>query len=83
VSVYGIRGRGCKLLARCTAITGGGSHCKGMTIDSSGYCHAHHPDRAEQRRRAARRTESRGFADRQLVGIVLVLCYPFAPSSLL
>lgn len=42
-------------MTKCTAITQGGSRCKGMAIDSSGYCHAHHPDRAEQRSRAARK----------------------------
>ncbi len=40
-------------MARCTAITGSGTRCKGIAIDSSGLCHAHHPDRAEQRRRHA------------------------------
>jgi hypothetical protein len=38
---------------RCNAITGSGTRCKGVAIDSSGLCHAHHPDRAEQRRRHA------------------------------
>ena len=38
---------------RCSAITGSGTRCKGVAIDSSGICHAHHPDRAEQRRRHA------------------------------
>jgi hypothetical protein len=42
-------------LAKCTAITRGGSRCKGIAIDSSDYCHAHHPDRAEQRKLAASR----------------------------
>ena len=38
---------------RCNAITGSGTRCKGVAIDSSGLCHAHHSDRAEQRRRYA------------------------------
>ncbi len=38
---------------RCNAITGSGTRCKGIAIDSSGLCHAHHPDRAEQRKRHA------------------------------
>ena len=42
-------------MGKCTAITRGGSRCKGIAVDSSGYCHAHHPDRAEQRKRAASR----------------------------
>ena len=33
----------------------GGGRCRGIAIDSSGLCHAHHPDRAEQRSRAARK----------------------------
>ncbi len=44
----------------CTAITRGGGRCKGIAIDSSGLCHAHHPDRAEQRRRAASKGGQRG-----------------------
>ena len=44
----------------CTAITGSGTRCKGIAIDSSGLCHAHHPERAEQRSRAARKGGKRG-----------------------
>jgi hypothetical protein len=40
-------------MPKCTAITRGGARCKGIAIDSSGYCHAHHPDRAAARSRAA------------------------------
>src|SRR5829696_1317783 len=47
-------------MAVCTAITGSGTRCKGIAIDSSGLCHAHHPDRAEARSRAARRGGKRG-----------------------
>ncbi len=47
-------------MATCTAITTGGGRCKGTAIDSSGLCHAHHPDRAEQRSRAARKGGIRG-----------------------
>lgn len=47
-------------MASCTAITQGGGRCKGVAIDGSGYCHAHHPDRAEQRKRAARKGGQRG-----------------------
>src|SRR5215204_1143620 len=47
-------------MAGCTAITGSGTRCKGIAIDSSGLCHAHHPDRAEARSRAARRGGKRG-----------------------
>lgn len=44
----------------CTAITQGGGRCKGVAIDGSEWCHAHHPDRAEQRSRAARKGGQRG-----------------------
>jgi hypothetical protein len=48
-------------LTSCTAITQGGGRCKGIAIDSSGrLCHAHHPDRADQRSRAARKGGQRG-----------------------
>ncbi len=38
----------------------GGGRCKGIAIDGFGLCHAHHPDRAEQRRRAASKGGQRG-----------------------
>jgi hypothetical protein len=47
-------------LSVCTAITGSGTRCRGVAIDSSGLCHAHHPDRAEARSRAARKGGKRG-----------------------
>jgi len=39
---------------RCTAITKGGSRCS-HTATADTFCHLHHPDRAEQRRRDASR----------------------------
>jgi hypothetical protein len=47
-------------LAKCTAITRGGTRCKGVAIDGSGYCYAHSPDHAAERRRAARKGGKRG-----------------------
>jgi hypothetical protein len=47
-------------MAVCTAITGSGTRCKGTAIDASGLCHAHHPDRAEARRRAGSKGGKRG-----------------------
>lgn len=47
-------------MAVCTAITGSGTRCKGIAIDSLGLCHAHHPDRAKARSRAAKRGGKRG-----------------------
>jgi hypothetical protein len=47
-------------LAGCTAITQGGERCKGVAIDSSGFCYSHHPDHAQARRRASRKGGKRG-----------------------
>src|SRR5829696_10149124 len=47
-------------MARCTAIAGSGQHCRAIAITSSDYCHAHHPDRAQARSRAARKGGQRG-----------------------
>jgi hypothetical protein len=47
-------------LTKCTAIKQGGERCKGIAIDDSGYCYAHHPDHAEDRARAARKGGKRG-----------------------
>ncbi len=47
-------------MAKCTAITRGGERCKGVAIDSSGLCYAHHPDHAGDRMRAARKGGKRG-----------------------
>ena len=47
-------------MAKCTAITRGGERCKGIAIDSSGYCYAHHPDHEQNRRQAARKGGRRG-----------------------
>ena len=47
-------------MAKCTAITRGGERCRGIAIDSSGYCYAHHPDHEQDRRQAARKGGKRG-----------------------
>ena len=47
-------------MATCTGITRRGDRCKGIAIDSSGYCYAHHPDHVEDRQRAARKGGRRG-----------------------
>ncbi len=52
---------------RCNAITGSGTRCKGIAIDSSGLCHAHHPDRAEQRKRHAAKGGRRAGRGRAVV----------------
>ncbi len=47
-------------MAKCTGITRTGERCKGIAIDDSGYCYAHHPDHADDRKRAARKGGKRG-----------------------
>ena len=47
-------------MATCTGITRSGERCRGVAIDGSGLCYAHHPDHAEDRRRAARKGGHRG-----------------------
>ena len=47
-------------MARCTAIAGSGQRCRAIAIAGSDYCHAHHPDRAQARSRAARKGGHRG-----------------------
>jgi hypothetical protein len=59
-------------LAKCSAIAQSGERCKGMAIDASGLCHAHHPDRAEARRQAGRRGGKRGGRGRPLAELQAV-----------
>ncbi len=47
-------------MTKCTAITQGGTRCKGIAKGSSDYCYAHHPDHAGARRRAAQKGGKRG-----------------------
>ena len=56
-------------MAKCTAITRGGDRCKGDAIDSSGYCYSHHPDYAEDRKRAARKGGKRGGRGRPVADL--------------
>ncbi len=59
-------------MTKCTAITQGGTRCKGIAKGSSAYCYAHHPDHADARRRAARQGGKRGGRGRpqaELAGI--------------
>ena len=41
-------------------ITGAGERCRAIAIGGSDYCHPQHPDRADARRRAARKGGKRG-----------------------
>jgi hypothetical protein len=56
-------------LAACSAIARSGERCKGVAIDGSGLCYAHHPDHVESRRRAARRGGKRGGRGRPVAEI--------------
>jgi hypothetical protein len=47
-------------LAKCAGITRAGTACKGIPIDASGYCYAHHPDYTDERRRHGSRGGKRG-----------------------
>ena len=56
-------------MTKCTAITRGGDRCKGDAIDSSGTCYSHHPDYAEDRKRAARKGGKRGGRGRPVADL--------------
>jgi hypothetical protein len=47
-------------MAKCSGITRAGTACKGIPIDGSPWYYAHHPDRAEERRRHGARGGKRG-----------------------
>ncbi len=56
-------------MRECGEKTRNGGACKGVAIDSSGLCHAHHPDRADARRRAASKGGKRGGRGRPMVEV--------------
>ena len=47
-------------MAKCSGITQAGAACKGIPIEGSQWCHAHHPDHAEDRRRHGAKGGKRG-----------------------
>ena len=47
-------------MSQCTAFRRDGGRCKGVAIDASGLCYSHDPNRADARRRAARKGGQRG-----------------------
>jgi hypothetical protein len=47
-------------LVKCSGITQAGSACKGIPIGGSQWCHAHHPDRTDERRRHGSKGGKRG-----------------------
>ena len=56
-------------MARCSAIARSGERCRGVPIDASSLCHAHHPDRAKARKRAGQKGGKRGGRGRPVVEI--------------
>ena len=54
-------------MGSCSGITGAGGRCKAIAISGSDYCHAHHPDRADARRRSASKGGKRGGRGRPSV----------------
>jgi hypothetical protein len=54
---------------KCSSITRSGERCKGVAIDGSSLCYSHHPDYAEDRRRAARKGGQRGGRGRPQVEV--------------
>src|SRR5215212_11660439 len=62
-------------MTKCTAITQGGTRCKGVAIDGSPYCYAHHPDHATARKAAASKGGKRGGRGRPVyeVGAIKAL----------
>ncbi len=47
-------------MAKCSGITQAGTACRGIPIEDSEYCHAHHPGRANERRRHGSKGGKRG-----------------------
>ncbi len=52
-------------MGSCSGITGAGARCRAIAITGSDYCHAHHPDRADARRRSASKGGKRGGRGRR------------------
>jgi hypothetical protein len=53
-------------LSKCSGITQAGTACKGIPIDDSEYCYAHHPDRVSERRRHGSKGGKRGGRGRPI-----------------
>jgi hypothetical protein len=53
-------------LAKCAGITQAGTACKGIPIDGSQWCYAHHPDRASERQRHGSKGGKRGGRGRPI-----------------
>ena len=53
-------------MAKCSGITQAGTTCKGIPIDDSEYCYAHHPDHVSERRRHGSKGGKRGGRGRPI-----------------
>ena len=53
-------------MVRCSGITQAGTACKGIPIDGSQWCYAHHPDRANERRLHGSKGGKRGGRGRPI-----------------
>jgi hypothetical protein len=53
-------------MTKCSGITQAGTACRGIPIDGSPWCHAHHPDRTDERRRYGSKGGKRGGRGRPI-----------------
>ena len=53
-------------MAKCAGITQAGTACKGIPIDGSQWCYAHHPDHTDERRRHGSKGGKRGGRGRPI-----------------
>ncbi len=53
-------------MAKCSGITQVGTACRGIPIDGSQWCYAHHPDRINERRRHGSKGGKRGGRGRPI-----------------
>ena len=53
-------------MGKCSGITQAGTACKGIPIDDSEYCYAHHPDRVSERQRHGSKGGKRGGRGRPI-----------------
>ena len=59
-------------MSGCSGITGSGDRCRAIAITGSDWCHAHHPDRADARRRSASKGGKRGGRGRPVVELASI-----------
>ena len=57
-------------MAKCSGITQAGTACRGTPIEGSQWCYAHHPGRAEERRRHGSKGGRRAGRGRPSVELV-------------